>query len=56
MSLEKPKTPPEKFVTLDGVVYEIIPGSEDIPDTEWTFDGPHYWSNGLVRWTSPSGC
>ena len=55
MSPEKPKTPPEKVVTLGGVVYEIIPGSEDIPDTEWTFGGPHYWRNGLGRWASPGG-
>lgn len=39
MSPEKPKTPPEKFVAFNGVVYEIIPGSEDIPDTETTFGG-----------------
>ena len=50
MSLEKPKTPPEKFVAFNGVVYEIIPGSEDIPDTETTFGGPHHTRNGLGRW------
>ena len=50
MSPEKPITPPEKFVAFNGVVYEIIPGSEDIPDTETTFGGPHYWRNGLGRW------
>ena len=55
MSPEKPKTPPEKFVAFNGVVYEIIPGSEDIPDTETTFGGPHYTRNGLGRWASPSG-
>ena len=53
MSLEKPKTPPEKFFTNYGAVYEIIPGSEDIPDTETTFGGPHYTCNGLGRWASP---
>ena len=50
MSPEKPITPPEKFVAFNGVVYEIIPGSEDIPDTETTFGGPHYTRNGLGRW------
>ena len=50
MSLEKPKTPPEKVFSNYGVVYEIIPGSEDIPDTETTFGGPHYTRNGLGRW------
>ena len=54
MSLEKPKTPPEKVVANYGAVYEIIPGSEDIPDTETTFGGPHYTCNGLGRWASPS--
>ena len=49
MSPEKPITPPEKFVTFNGVVYEIIPGSET------TFGGPHYTGNGLGRWASPSG-
>lgn len=46
MSPEKPITPPEKVVSPGGVVYEIIPGSEDIPDTETTFGGPHYTRNG----------
>ena len=55
MSLEKPITPPEKVVTPGGRVYEIIPGSEDIPDTETTFGGPHYTRNGLGRWASPNG-
>ena len=55
MSPEKPITPPEKFVTLDGVVYEIIPGSEDIPDTDTTFGCPHYTRNGLGRWAAPNG-
>ena len=32
MSPEKPITPPEKFVAFNGVVYEIIPGSEDFPE------------------------
>lgn len=50
MSPEKPKTPPERVVTRGGRVYEIIPGSEDIPDTETTFGGPHYTRNGLGRW------
>ena len=50
MSLEKPKTPPEKVVTLGGVVYEIIPDSEDFPETETAFGGPHYTRNGLGRW------
>ena len=50
MSLEKPKTPPEKFVAFNGVVYEIIPGSEDFPETETAFGGPHYTRNGLGRW------
>ena len=55
MSLEKPKTPPEKVFSNYGVVYEIIPGSEDIPDTETTFGGPHYTRNGLGRCASPWG-
>jgi len=54
VSPEKPKTPPEKVVTFDSV-YEIIPGSEDFPETETTFGGPHYTRNGLGRWASPSG-
>ena len=49
MSPEKPVTPPEKYV-VGKYVYEIIPGSEDIPDTETTFGGPHYTRNGLGRW------
>ena len=36
MSPEKPKTPPDKVVAFNGVVDEIIPGSEDIPATETT--------------------
>ena len=55
MSPEKPITPPENVVFPGGRVYEIIPGSEDIPDTETTFGGPHYTRNGLGRWASPSG-
>jgi hypothetical protein len=55
MSPEKPKTPPEKYVCWSGDVYKIIPGSEDIPDTETTFGGPHYTRNGLGRWASPTG-
>ena len=54
MPLEKPKTPPERVEKFDAV-YEIIPGSEVIPDTETTFGGPHYTRNGLGRWASPSG-
>ena len=54
MPPEKPKTPPERVEKFDAV-YEIIPGSEDIPDTETTFGGPHYTRNGLGRWASPSG-
>ena len=54
MSPEKPITPPERVETFNAV-YEIIPGSEDIPDTETTFGGPHYTRNGLGRWASPSG-
>ena len=55
MSPEKPKTPPEKVVTRGGRVYEIIPDSEDFPETETAFGGPHYTRNGLGRWASPSG-
>ena len=55
MSPEKPKTPPERVVTRGGRVYEIIPGSEDFPETETAFGGPHYTRNGLGRWASPSG-
>ena len=54
MSPEKPITPPERVEKFDAV-YEIIPGSEVIPDTETTFGGPHYTHNGLGRWASPSG-
>ena len=54
MSPEKPKTPPERVETFDAV-YEIIPGSEDFPETETAFGGPHYTCNGLGRWASPSG-
>ncbi len=54
MSPEKPITPPEKVEKFDAV-YDIIPGSEDIPDTDTTFGGPHYTRNGLGRWASPSG-
>lgn len=54
MPPEKPKTPPERVENFDAV-YKIIPGSEDIPDTETTFGGPHYTRNGLGRWASPSG-
>ena len=54
MSLEKPKTPPERVERFDAV-YEIIPGSEDFPETETAFGGPHYTRNGLGRWASPSG-
>ena len=50
MSPEKPKTPPERVVTRGGRVYEIIPGSEDFPETETVFGGPHYTRNGLGRW------
>jgi hypothetical protein len=55
MSLEKPKTPPERVVTRGGRVYEIIPDSEDFPETETAFGGPHYTRNGLGRWASPNG-
>ena len=55
MSPEKPKTPPERVVTRGGRVYEIIPDSEDFPETETAFGGPHYTRNGLGRWASPSG-
>ena len=41
MPPEKPVTPPEKFVAFNGVVYEIIPASEDIPATETTVHYPH---------------
>ena len=54
MSLEKPKTPPERVERFDAV-YEIIPGSEDFPETETAFGGPRYTRNGLGRWASPSG-
>ena len=54
MSPEKPKTPPERVEKFDAV-YEIIPGSEDFPETETAFGGPHYTRNGLGRWASPSG-
>ena len=54
MSLEKPKTPSERVERFDAV-YEIIPGSEDFPETETAFGGPHYTRNGLGRWASPSG-
>ena len=54
MSLEKPKTPPERVEKFDAV-YEIIPDSEDFPETETAFGGPHYTRNGLGRWASPSG-
>ena len=54
MSPEKPVKPPERVETFNAV-YEIIPGSEDIPDTETTFGGPHYTRNGLGRWASSSG-
>ena len=54
MSLEKPKTPPERVERFDAV-YEIIPGSEDFPETETEFGGPHYTRNGLGRWAAISG-
>ena len=54
MSPEKPKTPPERVENFDAV-YEIIPDSEDFPETETAFGGPHYTRNGLGRWASPSG-
>ena len=54
MSPEKLVKPPERVEKFDAV-YEIIPCSEDIPDTETTFGGPHYTRNGLGRWASPSG-
>ena len=54
MSPEKPKTPPERVERFDAV-YEIIPDSEDFPETETAFGGPHYTRNGLGRWASPSG-
>ena len=54
MSPEKPKTPPERVEKFDAV-YEIIPDSEDFPETETAFGGPHYTRNGLGRWASPSG-
>lgn len=55
MSPEKPKTPPERVEKFDAV-YEIIPDSEDFPETETAFGGPHYTRNGLGRWASPWGC
>ena len=54
MSPEKPKTPPERVENFDAV-YEIIPDSEDFPETETAFGGPHYTRNGLGRWASPNG-
>ena len=54
MSLEKPKTPPERVENFDAV-YEIIPDSEDFPETETAFGGPHYTRNGLGRWASSNG-
>ena len=54
MSPEKPKTPPERVEKFDAV-YEIIPDSEDFPETETAFGGPHYTRNGLGRWASPHG-
>ena len=54
MPPEKPKTPLERVETFDAV-YEIIPGSEDFPETETAFGGPHYTRNGLGRWASPTG-
>ena len=54
MSPEKPKTPPERVETFNAV-YEIIPDSEDFPETETAFGGPHYTRNGLGRRASPSG-
>ena len=54
MSPEKPKTPPEWVENFDAV-YEIIPDSEDFPETETAFGGPHYTRNGLGRWASPNG-
>ena len=54
MSPEKPKTPPERVETFNAV-YEIIPGSEDFPETETAFGGPHYTRNGLGQWASPNG-
>jgi len=54
MSPEKPKTPPERVEKFDAV-YEIIPDSEDFPETETAFGGPHYTCNGLGRWASPNG-
>ena len=54
MSPEKPKTPPERVEKFDAV-YEINPGSEDFPETETAFGGPHYTRNGLGRWASPDG-
>ena len=56
MPPEKPVTPPEKFVAFNGVVYKIIPGSEDFPETETGFDGPHYTRNGLGRWAATTEC
>ena len=54
MSPEKPKTPPERVENFDAV-YEIIPDSEDFPETETAFGGPPYTRNGLGRWASPNG-
>ena len=54
MSLEKPKTPPERVENFDAV-YEIIPDSEDFPETETAFGGPHYTRVRLGRWASPNG-
>ena len=39
MSPEKPVTPPEEVVLHNGNVFKIIPGSEDVPETETAFGG-----------------
>ena len=49
MSPEKPITPPERVVTRGDRVYEIIPDSEDFPETETLG-----WSMSTSRRANPS--
>jgi hypothetical protein len=49
MSPEKPMTPPERFVSFSGVVFKIIPGLEDFPETETSG-----WSMSATRRANPS--